>query len=267
MRVVISVLIGFAAGSSVLGQTTQQQRGTPVIPINRAVTSESVVVTRNQAWQVRATDHFDIYHQAPQAQADAAALEAERAYARISGNMNHELTARVPLILVANDADLPRTAEQAYRLVATSGAPLEADHLLLSEETVARQPDWVAHELTHPFLFELLPAPQDYAAWVSESLADHHSGTWQPVALAAVRDVLISGRVPVVESLTVSDRHWGHAVFDYIASQYGADGVRRYIAVLSRRPASGGDAIQEAFSTSPTEFNRAVEAYVRIRFQ
>lgn len=267
MRVVIAVIIGFAAGSSVLGQTSPHQRGTPVIPINRALTSESVVVTRNQAWQLRATDHFDIYHQAPQAQADAAAIEAERAYARISANMNHELTARMPLILVANDADLPRTAAQAYRLVAASGAPIEVDHLLLSEETVAQRPYWVAHELTHPFLFELLPAPQDYAAWVSESLADHHSGTWQPVALAAVRDVLTSGRVPAVENLTASDRHWGHAVFDYIASQYGADGVRRYIAVLSRRPQSGGDAIEEAFSTSPTEFNRAVAADAKNRFQ
>ena len=124
--------------------------------------------------------------------------------------MNHELTARMPLILVANDADLPTTADQAYRLVAVSGAPIGADHLLLSEETIAQRPYWVAH---------------------------------------------------------VSDRHWGHVVFDYIASQYGADGVRRYIEVLGRRPQSGGDAIEEAFSTSPTEFNRAFEAYARNRFQ
>ena len=267
MRVVIAVIIGFAVGSSVLGQTSPRQRGTPVVPINWAPGSESVVVTRSQAWQLHATEHFDIYHQARQAQADAAALEAERAYARISVNMDHQLTARMPVILVANDADLPRTAEQAYQLVAASGASIEADHLLLSEETVAQRPYWVAHELTHPFLFELLPAPQDYAAWVSESLADHHSGTWQPVALAAVRDAVTSGRLPAVESLTVSDRHWGHAVFDYIASQYGVDGVRQYIAVLSRRPQSGGDAIQEAFSTSPTEFDRAVAAYASSRLQ
>jgi hypothetical protein len=267
MRVVIAVIIGFAAGSSVLGQTSPYQRGTPVIPINRAPASESVVVTRNQAWQVQATDHFDIYHQASQPQIDAAALEAERAYARISANMDHELTARMPVILVANDADLPRTIEQAYRLVAASGAPIEAEHLWLSGETLAQRPYWMAHELTHPFLFELLPAPVDFAAWVSESLADHHSGAWQPVALAAVRDALTTGRVPAVENLAVSDRHWGHAVFDYIASQYGTDGVRRYIAVLSRRPQSGGVAIEEAFSTSPTEFNRAVEAYARSRLQ
>jgi hypothetical protein len=144
MRVVIAVIIGFAAGSSVLGQTSPQQRGTPVIPINRAPTSESVVVTQNQAWHVQATDHFDIYHQAPQPQVDAAALEAERAYVCISVNMNHELA---------------------------------------------------------------------------------------------------------------------------VASQYSGDGVRRYIAVLSSQPQSGGGAIQEAFSTSPAEFNRAVEAYARGRFQ
>ena len=160
MRVVIAVLIGFVAVSSVLGQTSPDQRGTPVIPINRLISGESVVIARNQAWRVQTTDHFDIYHQAAQREADAAALEAERAYARISVTMNHELTARMPLILVANDADLPRTAEQAYQLVAASGAPMGAEHLLLSDETVAQRPYWVAHELTHPFLFELLPAPQ-----------------------------------------------------------------------------------------------------------
>src|SRR5688572_3399053 len=45
MRVVIAVTIGLAAGAPAFSQTNADQRGTPVIPINRLITSESVVVT------------------------------------------------------------------------------------------------------------------------------------------------------------------------------------------------------------------------------
>ena len=66
-------------------------------------------------------------------EADAASLEAERAYARISVTMTHQLTARMPLILVANNADAPRTAERAYQLVAASSTKCGARPLLLSD--------------------------------------------------------------------------------------------------------------------------------------
>ena len=60
---------------------------------------------RAQTWDIQPTDHFDIYYQSQQrGQVDAVAREAERAYARISCVLRHELAEKMPLILVRRTA-------------------------------------------------------------------------------------------------------------------------------------------------------------------
>lgn len=222
---------------------------------------------REQEWDIERTDHFDIYYQSQQrSQVDAVAREAERAYARISYILRHELAAKMPLILVREDRDLPRNEEQARALVAASRAP-ERDHLLLSAETFEKRPASVLrHELTHQFLFELLPQADRDAPWVSEALADHHGGLWDSSEFVRVHDALVHGSVPAVEDLTASDRHWGHAVFDFVAAEYGAQGIRQYVAALRDGPTVRGDAIRVAFGVSAHDFNAAFQRYVRTRF-
>jgi len=217
-----------------------------------------------QRWDTQTTDHFDIYYQPQQrAHVDAVAHEAERVYARISFALRHELAAKMPLILVREDGDLPRNEEEARALVTASGSP-ERDHLLLSAETFEKRPRSVlAHELTHQFVFELLPQADRDAAWVSEALPDHNTGRWEPSELTKVRDAVARGSMPAVETLTTSDRHWGHAVFDFIAAEYGAQGIRQFLAALRGRPATTIDAIRVAFSASADDFNAAFQTYVR----
>src|SRR5712692_4158236 len=222
---------------------------------------------REQRWDIHPTDHFDIYYQWQQrSHVDAVAREAERAYARISYALRHELAEKMPLILVREDRDLPRNEEQARALVTASSAP-ERDHLLLSAETLEKRPGRaLAHELTHQFLFELLPQADHDAPWVSEALADHYGGLWDSSELVKLRDALAHGSAPAVEDLTASDRHWGHAVFDFVAAEYGAQGIRQYLATLRDRPTVRSDAIRVAFGVSAHDFNAAFQRYVRTRF-
>lgn len=220
-----------------------------------------------QTWNMQATDHFEIYHQSPQrSRVAGVAREAERAYARISFALRHELTAKVPLIMVRADRDLPRNEAEARALVIASRAP-ERDHLLLSVEAFTKQPrSLLAHELTHQFVFELLPQAARDAPWVAEGLPDHHGDSWASSDLVKVREALVHGRVPAVEDLTASDRLWGHAVFDFLAAEYGAQGIRQYLAALRRGPRTGSDALRVAFGMSGHEFNTAFRTYVRTRF-
>jgi len=220
---------------------------------------------RAPAWDTQATDHFDIYYQSPQrVHVDAVAREAERAYARISFALDHRLSAKVPLLLVREDRDMPRTEAQSLALVTASGAPAR-DHLFLSAETFdKRHTGALAHELTHQFVFELLPQADRDAPWVSEALPDHFSGLWQPSELAALRAAVAQGRVPALESLTAADRAWGHAVFDFIAAEYGGQGLRRYLAAL-RDISTRREAVRVAFSTSTGDFSTAFRTYVRLR--
>jgi hypothetical protein len=158
-----------------------------------------------QTWAAEPTDHFEIYYQSPQrSHVEVVAREAERAYARISLSLRHELAAKVPLILVREDRDLPRNEEQARALVTASRAG-ERDHLLLSVETFEKRPEVaLAHELTHQFVFELLPQADRDAPWVSEALPDHHGGVWESSELVRVRDALAQGTVPALSGLTAS---------------------------------------------------------------
>jgi hypothetical protein len=217
-----------------------------------------------QRWFAHATDHFDIFYQSPQRDhVDAVAREAERAYARISLALGHQLAEKVPLILVAADRDLPHNVAEGRALVIASRAP-ERDHLLLSVETFEKRPvSRLAHELTHWFVFELLPHADRDAPWISEALPDHQSGEWQPSDLEKIRDALAHGSVPAVEELSASDRHWGHAVLDFVAAEYGAQGIRRYLSALRRRPTTSSEAIRAAFEVTADQFNVAFQTYLR----
>src|SRR6476646_1244842 len=84
--------------------------------------------------------------------------------------------------------------------------------------------------------------------------------------LVTVRDAMVHGSVPAVEDLTASDRHWGHAVFDFVAAEYGAQGIRQYLAALRGGLKVPSDAIRLAFGVSPHDFNAAFQRYVRTRF-
>ena len=220
-----------------------------------------------QTWEIQPTDHFEIHYQSSQrSHVDAIAREAERAYARISLALKHEFAAKMPLILVREDRDLPQNPEQARALVTASRAA-ERDHLLLSVETFEKRPAVaLAHELTHQFVFELLPQADRDTPWVSEALPDHHTGVWDSAELVRVRDALARGGIPAIEGLTASDRHWGHAVFDFVAAEYGARGVRQYLAALRGGAIPTGDAIAVAFGLSAHDFNAEFRTYVRTRF-
>jgi hypothetical protein len=223
---------------------------------------------RERGWDIQPTDHFDIYYQSQQrSHVDVVAREAEHAYARVSYALRHELAEKMPLILVREDRDLPRNEEEARALVTASGAP-ERDHLLLSAENFEKRPGSVlAHELTHQFLVELLPHADRDIPWVSEALADHHGDVWDSSELVKVRDALAHGSVPAVEDLTASDRHWGHAVFDFVAAEYGAQGIRQYLGALRDGPTVRSDAIRAAFGVSAHDFNALFQRYVRTRFR
>ena len=58
-----------------------------------------------QAWQITTTTHFDCYFELQsQDRVNRVLFEAERAYARISLDLRHDLAERVPLVFVGGDA-------------------------------------------------------------------------------------------------------------------------------------------------------------------
>ncbi|MGH7682351.1 MAG: hypothetical protein ACRENN_10245, partial [Candidatus Eiseniibacteriota bacterium] len=61
-------------------------------------------------WKVLRTQHFDVhYYQGTEAAVNDAAVMAERAYQRLSRVLNHQISARVPLVLYASHTDFEQT--------------------------------------------------------------------------------------------------------------------------------------------------------------
>jgi hypothetical protein len=213
-------------------------------------------------WRTRPTDHFVIYH-TQQADLDDIAREAERAYSQVSADLRHDLSVKVPLILLPTNRDLPRDSQEAAAIVRASGAPPD-DHLLLPVEPRDRRTTDLLHELTHVFQFELVPNTR-VPAWAAEGLADYMTGTWAPADLLKIRDAAAAAVIPSVGSLTDSDRVWGHAMFNFVAAEYGAQGVRRCFSALRDTSGSPADVIRAALSVTPADFDRVFHDYVRTR--
>jgi hypothetical protein len=62
-----------------------------------------------------------------------------------------------------------------------------------------------------------------------------------------------------------SDRYWSHALFDFVADEYGDEGIRRYL-FASRTQARTGDAVRTTFGLDLDAFNAEFRRYVAARF-
>lgn len=205
------------------------------------------------AWQISTTPHFDCYFE-PQSQdrINRVLFEAERAYARISLDLRHDLSEKVPVIVVSGD--LPTSREAAFDLVRLSGAPMR-DHLVLSTETDDQIEASLMHELTHQFEVELMPTPFRVPPWVLEGLAEFERARWMPSQPARASVI-----VPLSQ-LTSADRDAARAVMSFVADEFGTDGIRRLLSVL--RDTASEAAVEEAFGLSLDEFENRFEAYMK----
>jgi hypothetical protein len=220
--------------------------------------------TMTAEWMVRRTTHFEIFcERQHESVLDAIVRDAERAYARVSLDLQYELGERMPLILVRTGRDTPQDGDQARELVRVSGAP-DRDHLVLPIEPVEGRATLLIHELTHQFAFEMIPLSVGMPAWIHEALADHEAGTWTPLEVAQLRDAAVHDAVPSITSRVDLGRAWRHAMFDFLAAEYGSEGLRRYLTIL-RNVTSPVEAVHMAFGVTADDFDRAFRTWARTR--
>jgi hypothetical protein len=68
-----------------------------------------------------------------------------------------------------------------------------------------------------------------------------------------------------VAVLVDSDRHWAHAVFDFVAARQGAEGVRRLLFAL-RAHETVDRAVPMAFGITFEQFEQEFRGYVAATF-
>ncbi|OFW51442.1 MAG: hypothetical protein A3G77_18080 [Acidobacteria bacterium RIFCSPLOWO2_12_FULL_68_19] len=237
----------------------------------------------NFRWQIYTTDHFEIfYYPEIEQHLERMAAYAESAYQHISSELKYDLAFKISLILFKTSSEfqqqnvIPGAAQEGvgafaeptrYRIVMPLDEPPDLLYRL------------IVHELTHQFEFDIIPTSlirRSVPLWVNEGLSDYMTGIWRPIDLMTVRDAAVADIIPKMTNLegytaTGSVRmiyNLGHAVFEFIESRWGKEGIRQYLFSLRKSVIGGGeDTYQEAFRLTPEEFDQEFDKYLKDRFK
>jgi hypothetical protein len=216
------------------------------------------------AWVVENSEHFEIFHdRLPADRVNDAVRNAETAYSQLSAALRHDLSRQVPIILVRRDRDLSFVIE-AGRDIALQGGRPAGQRIVVSLESLDRRTNMLVHELTHQFAFDIIPDTSRLAPFLIEGLAEHHRGVWNSADLRTLRAAAAAGAIPSVANLDTVDRHWAHAVFDFVGAQYGQEGIRQLLFAL-RAHAFLEPAVTTAFGVTLDEFDRGFRGFVQTR--
>ncbi len=237
----------------------------------------------NFKWQIYTTDHFEIYYYPEIEQhLERVAGYAESAYQQISSELKYDLAFKIPLILFKTSSEfqqqnvIPGAAQEG---VGAFAEPMRYRIVMPLDEPPDLLYRLILHELTHQFEFDIIPTSlirRSVPLWVNEGLSDYMTGIWRPIDLMTVRDAAVADIVPKMSTLegyttTGSVRmiyNLGHAVFEFIESRWGKEGIRQYLFSLRKSVIGGGeDAYMEAFKLTPEEFDQEFDKYLKDRFK
>jgi beta-lactamase regulating signal transducer with metallopeptidase domain len=235
--------------------------------------AQAPAAQRAPDWQVYSTGNFEIFFRAGlNADAQRVEREADRAYRRLSSDLRHELSTRPNLVLFATSAERDRVVANGALQATVPGT--ESRILLALDRPDDRFRADVAHEVTHEFEFDILPAAvlHDSPKWILEGLAEHEGELWGAGDDDLLRGLVRTDRVPALsafESTAVRRLPYavGHAAFDFITARWGLDGIRQMLFSMRQRQATDrGGLYLAAFGLSAEAFDQAFEQYLRDRF-
>jgi hypothetical protein len=272
-------LAAYAVAATMLLAPALAAAQTPYIPYF----GKNQIRYDNFRWQIYTTDHFEIYYYPEiEPHLERVASYAESAYQHISSELKYDLAFKIPLILFKTSAEfqqqnvIPGAAQEG---VGAFAEPMRYRIVMPLDEPPDLLYRLIVHELTHQFEFDIIPTSlirRSVPLWVNEGLSDYMTGVWRPIDLMTVRDAAVADIIPKMTELegyavTGSVRmiyNLGHAVFEFIESRWGKEGIRQYLFSLRKSVIGGGeDAYMEAFRLTPEEFDQEFDKYLKDRFK
>jgi hypothetical protein len=234
-------------------------------------------------WHIYTTDHFEIYYY-PELEHHLERVSgyAESAYQKISSDLRHDLSIKVPMILFKTHSEFEQQNVEpgaGQEGVGAFAEPFRDRMLLPIDDPPDRLYGLIVHELTHIFEFDIIPQSlirRSVPLWVNEGLSEYERADWTPFDLAQVRDAAVADIVP---RMTKEEGYGsggarflaynlGHAVFEFIEARFGQEGIRQFLFSLRKSVIGGGeDAYEEAFKMTAEEFDQAFDRYLKERFK
>ncbi|MCK4364330.1 MAG: hypothetical protein KAW85_05975, partial [Candidatus Aminicenantes bacterium] len=237
-------------------------------------------------WNSYKTEHFNIYYYTDSIKVLKNIAEmAESAYQKISTELKHPLSASVPLIFYKTSTDFEQT--NLFQLpagVLGVAEPVLYRIAIQGDMTLDEIQDLIEHELTHIFQYDLLwggPGGVMYAVnhpplWIMEGLAEYNTDNWSSWSSLIVRDAVLNDRIPeLTASGSLYSRYplprppaydFGHAIYDFIESKHGKNGIREFWHSLKRSPFIGRrNPVKRAFNMEYKDFNHEFKKYLRAK--
>jgi len=233
------------------------------------------------AWRTYRSTHFTIYfYDNERGSLQKVASYAESAYDDVSRQLNFQVPKPINLIYYATHSDFEQTntlqnfipeGVGAFALPSRNRMVLPVD---LPDEKLQQL---IQHELTHVFQFEILfggnylrAATTNAPQWFTEGMASYFGNDEDNKDRMVLRDAVLADQVPEVSRRGIQGffaYRFGHAVFDFIAAEWGKDAVREFIYEFRNQIGSSIEkAVKRQFNISGEDFDIRFRRYLRQRY-
>jgi len=252
------------------------------LPVTAQRFGQNKITYENFDWHVYESPHFNI-HYYPEIEPFLPEIVsyAESAYLKISTDLDHELTVRVPLVVYKTHGEFRQTNITLAELpsgVAAFAEPVQYRMVLPIDEPPDKLYELIAHELTHIFEYSMFyegylgrAIRSNPPAWLMEGLASYLAKDEDNIDQMVIRDAVVNNILPPIQALsqvTFLTYRYGHAVFDYIEKEHGPEGLRSFLFEFKKVVLTGniGRAIKESFGYDVDEFDRRFNRYLRKKY-
>lgn len=233
-------------------------------------------------WKVYPSPHFDVYYYGEEEIfLDEVISYAESAYLKISKELDHELRFRVPLVIYKTHGEFEQTNITLEELTEGVGAfaePVQNRMVLPIDQPPDKLYALISHELTHIFQYSIFfegylgrALRASPPLWLMEGMASYVGEDEDDLDRMVIRDAVVNNVLPPIQALDVLSfltYRYGHAIFDFIAKEYGQEGLRNFIYEYRKVLLTGNieKAVKEAFGYDVNEFNRRFNRYLRKKY-
>lgn len=252
------------------------------VPAGAQYFGQNKIVYDRFDWKVYRSTHFNLYfYESERGSLQKVASYAESAYDDISRALNFQIPKPINLIYYATHADFEQTNTILNFIPEGVGAfalPSRNRMVLPIDMPDEKLQQLIAHELTHVFQFEVIfggnylrAATSSGPTWFFEGMASYFADDEDNKDRMVLRDAVLADQVPEIGQGRIGGGffayRFGHAVFDFIAAEFGKDAVRDF--VFEFRNQIGGNAervIRRSFNLSPEDFDIKFRRYLRQKY-
>lgn len=232
-------------------------------------------------WKTYRSTHFTIYfYERERATLQKVASFAESAYDDLSRQLNFQIPKPINVIYYATHSDFEQTNTELNFIPEGIGAfalPSRNRMVLPVDLPDEKLQQLVAHELTHVFQFEILfggnylrAATTNAPQWFIEGMASYYGNDEDNKDRMILRDAVLADQVPEIAQKGIQGffaYRFGHAVFDFVAAEWGKDAVRELLFEFRNQIGGNLDKVlKRAFNVPAEDFDIRFRRYLRQRY-